>query len=734
MNKQQKTAGIILIFILVASVLFLGFNFTPASVLSVNQINLDASSASIVNGKVVGSFWVVTLTVDMTESYTFLRLDDTSVVAQTSDGYIIDQLGTYYVDGQEVRPSTTIQATITPVGTPSYNFALQTVQNTVTPKTYGTVVDGGSGQYLTNHREDTTEQYTTAANPFTVTSKDLPSSTYGVVDSQYTIQISKIGGYGWNTDPILFSSKPDQTKTFEYSVPDNPNTLEDESTQKILVKQLGMLATSVTGPDFTNGIKIFDTGRVYQNTGTLQSVVQYDPTGTVSNSFSNYWFGPSRWPNGNPNVPAVNTQYGPRLDLNYGNQYSQGWSLTGNTEADPQSPDLTNFYGYLSSMPLQKISDNPNVAGGLNVYGEGYELVGNNLKVYTDYAPSSVIQIWISTELADTMVYQPAIEDFEITDYSWENNRRQRTVEVGETAFANLDVKNTGLNLATYEVSYSVSPSSVANYVQVSPLQTVQISGGMIKTVTFSVVNLGVSNVPLDFWIEFHVKDALGLTEKTCVLSGTLQTSFVPPQYTLTVLTEGYGSTSPLPGTYYYEGGTQIVVQAYPNLGFAFEKFRVNNNVVVDNPYTLVMNQDYIVVAVFNDPSEPDPEPQPQTCVLTVASNPSGITFSINVVSGQQTTPKTYVINKGESVSITMPETFVSGEIKDKFVKWEDGSTDLTRVVVVDSDMTVSATYEYESGGFTSVDYPVELLVFGGVTLGLAAVTVFLVKKRKKDR
>jgi len=88
--------------------------------------------------------------------------------------------------------------------------------------------------------------------------------------------------------------------------------------------------------------------------------------------------------------------------------------------------------------------------------------------------------------------------------------------------------------------------------------------------------------------------------------------------------------------------------------------------------------------------------------VLTVNSNPvSGIEFTVNEATGF--TPYSELLEE-DTYMVTMPSrAFVDGAAYD-FLRWEDGSTELTRTVDLTSDMAITAFYEEVPTCLLSVD------------------------------
>jgi parallel beta-helix repeat protein len=98
-----------------------------------------------------------------------------------------------------------------------------------------------------------------------------------------------------------------------------------------------------------------------------------------------------------------------------------------------------------------------------------------------------------------------------------------------------------------------------------------------------------------------------------------------PPTYALTITTTIGGTTDPAPGTYSYIVNSTVQVTAIPSANYVFDHWELDTvNVGSANPYTVPMDKDHTVKAVFT------PIPPP----LSASMNP--LSASINV--GQSVT------------------------------------------------------------------------------------------------
>jgi parallel beta-helix repeat protein len=73
-----------------------------------------------------------------------------------------------------------------------------------------------------------------------------------------------------------------------------------------------------------------------------------------------------------------------------------------------------------------------------------------------------------------------------------------------------------------------------------------------------------------------------------------------PPTYALTITTTG-GTTTPAPGTYTYTANASVQVTAIPNTNYLFDHWELDTvNVGSANPYTVLMNKNHTLKAIFS--------------------------------------------------------------------------------------------------------------------------------------
>ncbi len=172
----------------------------------------------------------------------------------------------------------------------------------------------------------------------------------------------------------------------------------------------------------------------------------------------------------------------------------------------------------------------------------------------------------------------------------------------------------------------------------------------------------------------------------------SLQAVFSLINCSLTITASAGGTTSPMPGTYIYSNGSSVLVTALPDANYKFVKWQLNgSDVGSTNPYTLIMNANYTLHAVF----------QQLTYRLTIVSSTGGNT---NPGAG------VHVYVNGTNVSVdAIPDAYYVldywlldgnnvGSADPIFVLMTDDHTLQPVFRQVTYDLTISAT----AGGTTS--------------------------------
>jgi len=151
-------------------------------------------------------------------------------------------------------------------------------------------------------------------------------------------------------------------------------------------------------------------------------------------------------------------------------------------------------------------------------------------------------------------------------------------------------------------------------------------------------------------------------------------------EYQLQISTTLGGTTSPTPGTYTYAENTQVTVTAFPETGYQFDHWLINNTITsTENPITITMDANYNITAYFRTI---------QTHSLTIETTTGGTTSP---------SPGTYVYLHGEKVSVrAIPDT---GYSFDRWILSNDTTSTRNPITLtIDTDYTITAYFRTATG------------------------------------
>ncbi len=125
---------------------------------------------------------------------------------------------------------------------------------------------------------------------------------------------------------------------------------------------------------------------------------------------------------------------------------------------------------------------------------------------------------------------------------------------------------------------------------------------GLLFSITFSVIGTGETDITINddstYYLKCSTVPVLIKTYPTRTNGYFSNTGLV--QYTLTISVDGLGTTDPAPGTHDYDQGTAVPVAAFPNSGYMLDHWTLDDvEIGSANPYTLTVNADHTLVAVF---------------------------------------------------------------------------------------------------------------------------------------
>ncbi|MFW5725885.1 MAG: InlB B-repeat-containing protein, partial [Bacteroidota bacterium] len=166
-----------------------------------------------------------------------------------------------------------------------------------------------------------------------------------------------------------------------------------------------------------------------------------------------------------------------------------------------------------------------------------------------------------------------------------------------------------------------------------------------------------------------------------------------PATYTLTISTQGNGSTTPAAGTHEYEEGTEVPLTATAAEGWEFDKWVIDGEDVMDASASVTMNNDVNVEARFTEIILP-----PVTYTLTISTQGNG-----------STTPAAGTHEYEEGTEVPLTATAAEGWEFDKWVIDGEDVMDASASVTMNNDVNVEARFT-ELSELGSINFNGEIL------------------------
>ena len=465
------------------------------SVFSVSQINLQTGGYEDPNThEWKNSYWVIGLVTDTLEHYEGITYTFDSREAE----------GHNKIGEKTLVVNSEVKIRIIPQR-PYYERSMRYVTYTVYPKTYGTWMNKLSGGGMLGKLES--DEY--AIPGLNVTVMQFTDESWKLY-TPFKIQLYKNGVL--KDEQVVNTLGGTETITLTADSPE----------ETVKVQNLGKLGTGLGEPAFGDLI-IFDEAHIFKIEGNIINEIQYDKD---PYSFSNYWFGGGehyyavatygsgpvmRWPDGTPahywkwgsiNEPIENYMfpgvYREDTATDYRmlpyqadifNDKPQGVPIPNSTgpygETIPGTPfgySLVNYLANERGHSLYTLSD-------FDEYNQGVEIVDNKLRLYLPLSSfNNLVTVWISTEAADAIVYQPVPSKGVITSIEWLG-----TGDISDKDMAKVTVKQESQDGGRV----TVTVSGTEGYpVSVSPTtDSAILDYGESHTFFFTVKNLGTSTV-----------------------------------------------------------------------------------------------------------------------------------------------------------------------------------------------------------------------------------------------
>ncbi|MFA5365365.1 MAG: hypothetical protein WC325_09330 [Candidatus Bathyarchaeia archaeon] len=517
MDKKLKIAVVAILIVatlLSAATLFPQQQSPSLSLLSVSNTSIaPQGSENQATHEWTGSFWTVLATTDMNDQYAMYKFNNAQA----------EQYGNNKISGKTLTPTSEITVKITPLR-PYWERALDVQAVTVYPLTK-TAHSSYSGISFGWENPTTGpfsvpvakwgQQYWTAHTPFQI---DIYKD--GAQIATETIDTSGI------TQTVMLRNVNDQSEW-------------------IAIKDLGKLGTGYSAPTIGD-IAIMAPDLIFKDVGAVVNYLDY--YGNSDYSFSNYWFGGGNYykyldkvmqkaNDGSPglfyrtdgpisynaipqqgNFPGIYRQQGGLTDVwakplgakIFENQAS-GTQQTEGRVFQKDGLSVVNYLKDVRGLPTFSLND-------MNVWQQGWEITAERkVRIYLPYGSmSSLITMQISTELADTVVWQPPVSDIEITGLSWVASS---TGQIGDRDLLKIDLLQKSSIQSTSTITTQCTTGQEIN---VNPTnQAVTLGPGVSTSMYVEVLNTGAA-VEKTGTLTVKVTNALGSVTSTDSIQYTL--------------------------------------------------------------------------------------------------------------------------------------------------------------------------------------------------------------------
>jgi hypothetical protein len=520
-GKELRSSVSVLVFVLLSLLIATPGHAAPLAISSIYIEPTGYEDPSTHEWK--GSYWVITATTNTKEEYLLYQFNETES----------GSFGQNKIDNKTIVPTATIKITITP-RQPYWEIPLKKRPYMVYPETYGTDI-----HVLTKDTWKVKEISVPA-----LYANVLESYGYWVKHTPFKITVEKIG-----SKPFTKTIDIDTIGGTETVVMTNPaDTLE-----KLMITNLGQLDTGYSSPPFSM-ITVFNkTGEFIMFNGEdVRKAIQYgrnETSGVYDNCYAFYWFGGGNihrtkqgyevqyWPEDNSPAHYIIRQ--DPLGRKY-NSPVEDYDFPGSYRADywdrfgfriyrilPIPADIFNDNLTTNPTPGRSLVAflNESVSPEINpdVWYAGCEIVsiGESLKLRINLpfgATSSLITIRASTELADSIVYQPIVGNGKIEQAFWDSTKTTKS-SIKDNDIAVLKVKQ----YASKASKITVTPSIPANVpVSVSPLMdSAIVDPNSMHAFQFEIRNLG-PQVNQSSTVTFTITNDLGTVTDTVTLDFNL--------------------------------------------------------------------------------------------------------------------------------------------------------------------------------------------------------------------
>ena len=522
--EKEKIIAVAIAVTILSGVIMWQFSerLRPYTLLSVSEIKVEPQGYEGADGEWKGSFWSILMTTDFTDTVGAYKFDESEA-----------EKGDDTVDGEKLVPQSSIEIKIDP-HQPYYERPLEIKSTTVTPKTYGAWAnmwgqwgkkkDVSIDPVYSGHYEFGTGDWT-LHTPFTVTVlKNGVSIGSETIDTVGGVQTVKIGS----------------------------------GSEYVTITDLGKLGTGYGEPQIGN-VLYFADDAIFKADTYARNLIKYDGTGSLEEmegwgddiyrstgeSFSVYWFGDARWGTyGDDDKSPCGFTYWDRMTPElYKEDELGGWGYLSDWSRKPIAPPI--LVGDKADLPDVKNDDKSrykclteylSYKGVKDVTYPSWlskREVTDDLKMrlYLPFSSAnSLIKIQISTELADTIVWQPQVANIKIISFPDLGDISDR-----KTSYVEVKQESTVASAGT--IWLTVDPATAPLSVNPITIGTGTMQPGETKKIPYEILNLGWSEeTKLDCTITAEVTNSLGDVTDTATATFSLLQKGVG-ETTLTVYT-----------------------------------------------------------------------------------------------------------------------------------------------------------------------------------------------------
>ncbi len=237
----------------------------------------------------------------------------------------------------------------------------------------------------------------------------------------------------------------------------------------------------------------------------------------------------------------------------------------------------------------------------------------------------------------------------------------------------------TDASFSHYELWHGANQTDVLNRNNTAQKWSVTEDSNLNAITTISTIITGL-NLTSDYFVKIWAVDEYGNEATTDLVN-----VYSPPvviNYTLDVLAStGSGTVDPAVGSHVYEEGTSVNITATPADGWVFNNWLLDNLAGGSaNPFSLVMNANHNIKAVFTEYVPPPPTQK---------------TLTIGATIGGTTNPAVGIHNYDVNSTVNVVATPNDGY---RFVRWEENgatlSTQASINVYMSADRSISAFFE----------------------------------------